>query len=461
MTKDQISEELFSEEKVKGITPKQIPLAERVRPTSLAGFVGQEKLLQKDSILRNIIENDELVSLIFWGPPGSGKTTLARIIANKTHSRFISFSAVLSGIPEVRRAMEQAEFFLRTRNKKTILFIDEIHRFSKSQQDAFLPFIERGIIALIGATTENPSFELIPPLLSRCKVIVLDWLSDQNIYTIISRTFDNPDAGISGYKPMFDKQLLGFLSTYAGGDARVALNAVELIIKAFGNRREKLTVNKVKKLLEKNSLFYDKKGEEHYNLISALHKSLRGSDVNAALYWLARMLESGENPLYIARRLVRFASEDIGLADNNALSIALAAKDAVHFIGMPEASNALAQAVIYLASAPKSNSVYKAYEAAAKEARHTSHHPVPLHIRNAPTPLMKELEYGKDYKYAHNYEGHYAYQKYFPDDMKERVFFHPEEIGFEKEIKRRINWWKELKKRALRDEENKEKKSSS
>lgn len=461
MAKDRVSKDLFLDLKSKGITPKQVPLAERVRPTNLDEFVGQEKLMRSDSILRNIIENDELVSLIFWGPPGSGKTTLARIIANRTHSRFILFSAVLSGIAEVRQAMEQAEFFLRTKDEKTIIFIDEIHRFNKSQQDAFLPFIEKGIITLIGATTENPSFELIPPLLSRCKVIVLERLSDQDIYTIVSRAFDNPKAGLSEYREMFDEQLLRFLSSYAGGDARVALNAVELITKAFGKRRERLTVKKVKKLLERNSLFYDKKGEEHYNLISALHKSLRGSDVDAALYWLARMLESGEDPLYIARRLVRFASEDIGLADNNALQIALATKDAVHFIGMPEGSNALAQAVIYLASAPKSNSVYKAYESAAKEARRTSHYPVPLHIRNAPTSLMKELGYGKDYKYAHNYKDHYAYQRYFPDNMKEKVFFQPQEIGFEKEIKKRIKWWKELKKKALRNEEDKNKDSPS
>jgi putative ATPase len=461
MAKDQLSEDLFSDQKSKGIKPEQVPLAERVRPLTLDEFVGQEKVLQPDSILRNIIENDELVSLIFWGPPGSGKTTLARIIANRTHSRFVVFSAVLSGIPEVRRAMEQAKYLLHTKGEKTIIFIDEIHRFSKSQQDAFLPFVEKGIITLIGATTENPSFELIPPLLSRCKVIVLGRLTDQDIYTIVSRAFDNPKAGISEYKKMFDEQLLEFLSSYAGGDARIALNAVELVIKAFGKRKEKLTVKKVKKLLEKNSLFYDKKGEEHYNLISALHKSLRGSDVDAALYWLARMLESGEDPLYIARRLVRFASEDIGLADSNALQIALAAKEAVHFIGMPEGSNALAQAVIYLASAPKSNSVYKAYESAAKEAHHTSHYPVPLHIRNAPTSLMKELGYGKDYKYAHNYKDHYAYQKYFPDNMQEKEFFQPQEVGFEKEIKRRINQWKELKKKSLQDEKNKEKKSSS
>jgi putative ATPase len=440
-----MSEDLFA--KIGKIDYKDVPLAHRVRPQSLTEFVGQKKILRKDSLLRKIIENDQLTSLIFWGPPGTGKTTLAKIIARKTNARFVSFSAVLSGIAEVRNAMREAEYNLVNKHKKTILFIDEIHRFNKAQQDAFLPFVEKGIIILIGATTENPSFEVIPPLLSRCKIIVLEKLTENNIYKIISRSFNYPNANISQYRKMFDEDILKYLSSYAGGDARIALNAVELIIKAFGKEKEKLSIPKIKKLLKKNSMFYDKKGEEHYNLISALHKSMRGSDVDAALYWLARMLESGEDPLYIARRLIRFASEDIGLADNQALEIAIAAKETVHFVGMPEASNAIAQAVIYLASAPKSNSVYRAYEKASKVAKQTSHLPVPLHIRNAPTKLMKELNYGKDYKYSHNFKNHYKYQKYFPDKMKEMKIFHSQEIGFEREIKKRIEWWEKLKKR--------------
>ncbi len=438
-----MDKELFHADKE--IDYKDMPLAERVRPQTLDEFVGQHKILEKDTILRNIIENNELTSLIFWGPPGTGKTTLAKIIANKTNARFIFFSAVLAKITEVRNAMKEAEYDLHNFHKKTILFVDEIHRFNKAQQDAFLPFVEKGIIVLIGATTENPSFEVIAPLLSRCKVVVLQMLDEEDIYTIIKRSFTHPRSEIRNYEKMFDDKILHFLADYACGDARVALNSIELIIKAYGKEKEKLSVDSIKKLLEKNNLFYDKDREEHYNIISALHKSLRGSDPQAGLYWLARMLEAGENPMYVARRLVRFASEDVGLADPQALVQAVAVKDAVHFLGMPECNTALAQLVVYLATAPKSNNIYTAYKSAAGDATKTSHLGVPYHIRNAPTGLMKELGYGKDYKYSHEFEDGYSYQKYFPDKMNEKIYYMPSPFGFEKEIKKRLEWWKKLK----------------
>ncbi len=419
------------------------PLPDRIRPQTLDEFVGQQKILQKDSILRNIIQRNELCSLIFWGPPGSGKTTLAKIIANRTDADFIVFSAVLAHLAEVRNAMKQAEYNLKTRNQKTVLFIDEIHRFNKAQQDAFLPFVEKGIVILIGATTENPSFEVISPLLSRCRIIVLEKLSEESIYQIIFRCFDHPKSGIKEYHKLFDEKILRFLSYYAGGDARVALNAIDVIIKAYGSEKDKLSIEQIKKMLKKNNLFYDKNREEHYNIISALHKSLRGSDPQAGIYWLARMLEAGEDPLYITRRLIRFASEDIGLADPNALVQAIAVKDTVHVLGMPEANTALTQLVVYLATAPKSNALYKAYSKAAGDAKNSSHLPVPFHIRNAPTDLMKGLGYGKGYKYSHNFKNAYSYQKYFPDKMKKKTYYTPNKFGFEKEIKKRLDWWKE------------------
>lgn len=430
---DQIS--LFE----KNIKPTNIPLAEKIRPQNLDEMFGQEKLLENSSLLQNMINTDNYSSFIMWGPPGTGKTTIARIIQQNTKSRLISFSAVLSSIKDVKAVMKEAEYNLKEKNKSTILFIDEIHRFNKSQQDAFLHYIESGAVILIGATTENPSFEIIPPLLSRCDVFVLEQLSDKNIEKILKRALS-----VIEIKLNFNEDCVPYLAQQSGGDARKALNYLESIIKNT-SAEQKIDVKTISKILTKKAMFYDKDREEHYNVISALHKSLRGSDPQAGLYWLARMLESGEDPMYVARRLVRFASEDVGLADPNALVQAIAVKDAVHFLGMPEANVALAQLVVYLATAPKSNSLETAYIKAAKDAQKTSHFGVPFHIRNAPTKLMKDLDYGKDYKYDHQYKNAYSYQKYFPDKMKEKTYYKPSKFGFEKEIKKRLDWWKKLR----------------
>lgn len=423
----------------KKIKPTNIPFAEKIRPQNLDEMFGQEKLLKIDSQLRNMIETDNFSSFILWGPPGTGKTTIARIIERYTNKMFISFSAVLSSIKDVKSVMKQAEYLLQTQNKSTILFIDEIHRFNKSQQDAFLPYVESGAIILIGATTENPSFEIISPLLSRCHVFVLEQLSNDDIEKILAQAVSKIEKEIR-----FEENCIPYLTEQSGGDARKALNYLESIIKNI-KPEQKINVEFISKILTKKAMFYDKDREEHYNVISALHKSLRGSDPQAALYWLARMLEAGEDPMYVARRLVRFASEDVGLADPNALVQAIAVKETVHFLGMPEANVALAQLVVYLATAPKSNALYTSYKKAAEDAQKTSHLGVPFQIRNAPTKLMKNLDYGKDYKYDHQYENAYSYQKYFPDKMKEKIYYKPSKFGFEKEIQKRLDWWKKLK----------------
>jgi putative ATPase len=434
-----MSGSLFEEDKPNA-PPTDTPLADRMRPQTLDDVVGQGHLLDPGKPLRTAIERDQVPSMILWGPPGVGKTTLAQIIATMTKSTFVPFSAVLSGIKEIKDIMAGAEKS-RHMGRRTIVFVDEIHRFNKAQQDAFLPHVEKGNITLIGATTENPSFEVISALLSRTRVFVLKALSDEDIVTLLRRAVTREHFNI-------DEDAIRSIATIANGDARTALNILDLAVKGtpVGQPITKPTIEQA----SQRTLLYDKTGEEHYNIISALHKSLRNSDADAALYWLARMLEAGEDPLYVARRLVRFASEDIGLADPAALRIALDAKDAFNFIGLPEGKLALAQCVIYLAAAPKSNSVYTAYDAVVGDVEATRNDPVPLHIRNAPTRLMKNLDYGKGYQYAHDLEDKVADMDCLPDSLKGRKYYHPQDIGAEAEVKRRLDEVAKKKKRKPR-----------
>src|SRR5499427_2160082 len=436
-----MSGSLFEEDKTpdsQNAVPGDAPLAERLRPQTLDEVVGQSHLLDPGKPLRTALERDQVPSMILWGPPGVGKTTLARIIAKMTKSTFVPFSAVLAGIKEIKEIMAAAERAHRL-GRRTIVFVDEIHRFNKAQQDAFLPHVERGNIVLIGATTENPSFEVISALLSRTRVFVLKALSDEDVATVVRRAVARENFNV-------DQDSIRLIAMLANGDARTALNILDLAVQGTppGQQITKSTIEQA----SQKTLLYDKTGEEHYNIISALHKSLRNSDVDASLYWLARMLEAGEDPLYIARRLVRFASEDIGLADPRALRIALDAKDAFNFIGLPEGKLALAQCVIYLAAAPKSNSVYTAYDAVVSDVENTRNDPVPLHIRNAPTRLMKGLGYGKGYQYAHDLEEKVADMDCLPDSLKGRKYFHGQEIGEEAKVKQRLDEAARKKKKA-------------
>ncbi len=424
------------------------PLAARLRPRTLDEFVGQKHLLGEGKALRRLIESDRICSMIFWGPPGVGKTTLARIIANRTKAAFIDFSAVTSGIKEIKQVMEQAEKGRRF-GEKTILFVDEIHRFNKAQQDAFLPYVEKGSIILIGATTENPSFEVNGALLSRCKVFVLQALKTEELATLLRRAVTD-ERGFGGQDVEISDDILAAIAEFANGDARSALSTLEMaVLNGDVDEMGGITVTKetVENITQKKSLLYDKTGEEHYNLISALHKSMRNSDPDAAVYWLARMLEAGEDPLYVARRVTRFAAEDVGLADPRALALAVAAYQACHFIGMPECSVHLSEAVIYLSLAPKSNSAYTAYESARRDALERLAEPVPLVIRNAPTKLMKELDYGKGYKYAHDEKDKLSTMQCLPDGLAGREYYRPTEEGAEARFAQRLKDVKDWKRR--------------
>jgi putative ATPase len=425
--------------------PQSMPLAARMRPQTFAEFVGQEHLVAEGRVLRKCIEADQLPSMVFWGPPGSGKTTLAHIIANVTRAHFSLLSAVSAGVADLRRVIEEAKKRLKSSGQRTILFVDEIHRFNKAQQDAVLPFAENGTVTFIGATTENPSFEVIAPLLSRCRVFRLNLLSDEDVRLIAERAIKDVDRGLGKSQITIAEEALRHLVTISNGDARVALNALEMAAFATlpdSDGSRPIDLSAIEEALQHRALLYDKSGDQHYDLISALHKSLRGSDPDASLYWLGRMLEAGEDPLYIVRRLVRFASEDVGVADPQALVIAVAAQQAVHFVGLPEGNLALAEAVVYLATAPKSNSLYQAYSRVQKDVEQGRNEPVPLHLRNPVTDLMRRMGHGQGYKYAHDYPDHFVKQQNLPPSLQGKRYYTPGDQGYEKEIADRLKkWW--------------------
>jgi putative ATPase len=433
-----------------------------MRPRNLAEFAGQSHVAGEGTLIRNAIEQDRIFSMILWGPPGCGKTTLARIIATETRSYFVHFSAVLSGVKEIRGVVAEAQNQQKLYRKRTVLFVDEIHRFNKAQQDAFLHHVESGLITLIGATTENPSFEVISPLLSRCRVITLKMLTADDIAAIIKAALKDRERGLGNLNLVLQADALDYLIGIADGDARSALNSLEvagsLVAKTGDSGPQsdslEITLADLERALQKKALAYDKSGEEHYNIISAFHKSLRGSDPDAALYWLERMLAAGEDPFYISRRMVRFASEDIGNADPQALTVAMHAMEAFKFLGHPEGELALAQAAVYLATAPKSNSIYAAYGQVQQVVKNAGSLPVPLHIRNAPTRLMKDLGYGKDYKYAHNYQDAFVAQDYLPEKLKGQVFYSPTGRGYEKIVKERLDKWRRLKTNHMQEKKD-------
>jgi len=423
------------------------PLAERMRPKTLDEFTGQEALLGPGKALRTQIERDDIGSMLLWGPPGCGKTTLARLIARMTHSEFIAFSAVLTGIKEIKDVMAAAEHTRRA-GRRTIVFVDEVHRFNKAQQDAFLPHVEAGNIILIGATTENPSFEVIAPLLSRTRVYVLQALSTEQIEALLRRAIADKERGLGNEAIEMSEEAIQHIAVFSGGDARAAYNTLEAAVRAVqpdSNGRRLITRELLAELLQRKFLLYDKSGEEHYNLISALHKSVRNSDPDASLYWLVRMLESGEDPLYIARRLVRMASEDIGLAEPGALAVTIAAMQAADFVGPPEGNLALAQAAVYLSLAPKSNAVYTGYGAVTADLESTRTEPVPLHLRNAPTGLMKNIGYGKGYQYAHDQEDKVTDMACLPDSLAGKIYYHPTDQGFEARLRQRLEEIRRIK----------------
>ena len=437
--------DMFDQEFEKALK-EEAPLATRMRPLALHEFIGQEHIMGKGRVLRKAIETNQIPSIILWGPPGSGKTSLAYLIANNPDYQFHPISAVSAGVNDLRRIIEEAKELRKLYRKKSILFIDEIHRFNKAQQDTILPYVEDGTITLIGATTENPSFEVISPLISRSRVLQLHPLTEGELRIILLRALKDSLRGLGSADVELDDKALAHLIRMSNNDARIALNALELATMATnpdegGKRR--ITLTTIEDAVQHRSLRYDKEGDEHHDTISALHKSMRGSDPDASLYWLARMLEAGEDPMYIARRLIRFASEDVGMADPQALVIAMAAQQAVHFIGMPEGNLALAEATVYLATAPKSNSLYQAYSLVRKEIKNGTVEPVPLHLRNPVTPLMQEMGYGEDYKYAHDYPDNFVEQQNLPDSLRDKRFYTPSEQGFEIEVVARLkSWWR-------------------